>query len=235
MQPSLTKSTSIHNKVVIAILVLTILALIQHSQIQGVQTTMTPSEIISVTNATRQTYGLSPLHPQPQLMKAAEAKAQAMITANTWSHNTPTETPWQFIQGEGYTYVLAGENLAKGFDTAEAVVDAWINSPSHKENLLNSEYSETGVAVIEATFQNKDQTTLVVQFLAKAADPQNNDLPVTTQAPLLINSFNGIKMTILLFSFSIAIIVLLLIILLKLNMLHHKRIKHPPNTSFWKQ
>ncbi len=137
-------------------------------RIKGDTSNFTASEIISISNAARQEQGISPLKPQPQLMEAAAAKAKAMIAANSWSHNTPTQTPWQFIDTTGYIYIIAGENLAKDFENAQDVVAAWLNSPSHRENLLNPEYSDTGVAVIEGSFQQKTNSTLVVQYLAKA-------------------------------------------------------------------
>lgn len=145
------------------------------SGILGSQTTLSESEIIAVANLAREKEGIPPLHPQPQLMTAAAAKAKAMIDSNSWSHNIPSATPWQFIDASGYVYTIAGENLAKDFTSATDVVDGWLNSPSHRNNLLNREYTETGVAVVEADYQGKNHTTLVVQYLAKAYDPASNE------------------------------------------------------------
>lgn len=124
----------------------------------------TAAEIISLTNAIRQANGLEPLHPDQLLMQAAEHKAQAMVDAGSWSHNTPSATSWQFLDNVGYHYQLAGENLARNFDTPKQVVDGWLNSPTHRENLLNSGYTQIGVAV--ATGSADSQTSiLVVQYL----------------------------------------------------------------------
>lgn len=165
------------------------------TQIQGVETNMSAAEIMSVVNAVRQQHGLEPLHPKEALIKAAEAKANAMLEANTWSHNTPTQTPWQFIDSEQYVYSLAGENLAKDFNRAEDVVEAWMNSPSHRQNLLSAEFTDTGIAVIEGSYQNKENTTLVVQFLAKEYVVANNNDDVESvfiETPILIKQMNQV-------------------------------------------
>jgi len=101
------------------------------------------------------------------LASAAHQKAEDMFRKNYWSHYAPDgTTPWDFILGSGYKYEYAGENLAKNFLFSQGVVDAWMNSPSHRENILRSEYSEVGLAVVNGVL-NGEQTTLVVQTFAK--------------------------------------------------------------------
>jgi hypothetical protein len=112
-----------------------------------------------------------------------------MFSNNYWAHFSPQgKSPWDFIVGAGYTYTLAGENLAKNFNDSVGVVDAWMNSPSHRENLLKPGYKEIGFAVVNGTL-NGEETTLVVQMfgattktdlVAKAAEPTINQKPVTT-------------------------------------------------------
>jgi hypothetical protein len=81
-----------------------------------------------------------------------------------WDHFGPNgETPWQFIRAEGYNYVYAGENLAKGFQTAEGVHEAWMASPTHAANIMSGNYKDIGVAVVQGVLLGK-QTTLVVQM-----------------------------------------------------------------------
>lgn len=158
-----------------------------HSEVRGASSNLTAAEIISVTNAIRQQNDLPPLHPQNQLMLAAQSKANAMMAANAWAHNTPTQTPWDFIDSEGYVYTIAGENLAKGYTTAESVVQAWLDSPAHKENLLNPEYTDTGIAVVEGPYQNESNITLVVQYLATRYATASATTPSTpfTQLPVV--------------------------------------------------
>jgi uncharacterized protein YkwD len=122
------------------------------------------SNIISLTNVERSATGLNTLNNNSQLAKAAMEKAENMFEEQYWDHFGPNgETPWQFIIAAGYNYVYAGENLAKGFRTAEGVVEAWMASPTHRENILSKNYKDIGVAVKEGVLEGK-QTILVVQM-----------------------------------------------------------------------
>lgn len=80
-------------------------------------------------------------------------------------------TPWDFITGSGYQYEYAGENLAKNFMFSQGVVDAWMNSPSHKENLMRKDYTDVGFAVVNGVL-NGEETTLVVQLFGKPLGTQ---------------------------------------------------------------
>jgi hypothetical protein len=156
-------------------------------QTLGLSTDLTESQLLSLVNLERQKINLQPLAVNPLLTKAAIKKAEAMVAANIWSHNLPESTPWTFVDGQGYRYQLAGENLAKDFLSSQAVITAWLNSPSHKANMLAVDYSETGIAILEADFQGKKQTTLIVQLLAKplAADQTLNQSPEITNSGLM--------------------------------------------------
>ncbi|HRY22622.1 MAG TPA: CAP domain-containing protein [Candidatus Dojkabacteria bacterium] len=125
---------------------------------------ITPENIIVLTNQERLGYGLNTLSTNAQLSAAALAKANDMFEKQYWDHFGPNgESPWQFIRATGYNYVYAGENLAKGFRTAEGVHEAWMASPTHKANIVSGNYKDIGVAVVEGELLGK-QTTLVVQM-----------------------------------------------------------------------
>jgi hypothetical protein len=125
---------------------------------------ITPENIIALTNQERLGYGLNTLSTNAQLSAAALAKANDMFEKQYWDHFGPNgESPWQFIRAAGYNYVYAGENLAKGFRTAEGVHEAWMASPTHKANIVSGNYKDIGVAVVEGELLGK-QTTLVVQM-----------------------------------------------------------------------
>ncbi len=131
---------------------------------QAQANTITADNIISLTNQERESLGLNTLNSNSQLAAAALAKANDMFEKQYWDHFGPNgETPWQFIRAAGYTYVYAGENLAKGFKTAEGVHEAWMASPTHKANIVSENYKDIGVAVVEGTLFDK-QTILVVQM-----------------------------------------------------------------------
>lgn len=132
--------------------------------ILGYATNVSVLDLLNETNNRRVENGLSPLALNEKLSKAAEDKAHHMFEYNYWAHTAPGGyTPWVFILGENYEYTVAGENLAKNFDNSTGVVDAWMRSPSHKENLLKSDYSDIGFAIVDGVLQG-EETTLVVQM-----------------------------------------------------------------------
>ena len=87
-----------------------------------------------------------------------------MFADNYWAHNSPKgKTPWSFIVNAGYHYTLAGENLAKNFDTSQGVVNAWMASSTHRDNIVKPGYTDIGFAVVNGVL-NGEETTLVVQM-----------------------------------------------------------------------
>src|SRR5207253_1856778 len=110
-----------------------------------VATNISTDALLTFTNQKRQDDGIAPLHISSELSSAASAKAADMFAKDYWAHNSPDgTTPWFFFQKVGYNYVYAGENLAKDFDNSEGVINGWMGSPSHRENMLNGKYDEVG-------------------------------------------------------------------------------------------
>lgn len=151
----------------------------------GYATDVSVQKLLDLTNQERAKVSLKPLNYNEKLAIAAKNKAENMFSENYWSHYGPNgETPWQFILSSGYQYEYAGENLAKNFLFSDGVVEAWMNSPTHKENLLRPEYTDVGFAVVNGLL-NGEETTLVVQEFGKplyAAEapvtpPQTNEIP----------------------------------------------------------
>lgn len=127
-------------------------------------TNINPDEIIRLTNEKRVENGLNPLSYNGTLAQAALAKGNDMINKNYWAHVAPDGTqPWAFFLNAGYKYKYAGENLARDFNDSSATVNAWMASPSHRENMLSPNYKEIGVAVVNGSLTGSE-TTLVVQF-----------------------------------------------------------------------
>ena len=136
--------------------------------ILGYATNVSIDDIYRFTNQKRMENGLSTLTLNPQLSDAARRKAEDMFNNGYWAHISPNgATPWDFIVGSGYYYVYAGENLAKDFMDSNGVVDAWMNSPSHRDNLLNGKYQDIGLAVVNGELDGME-TTLVVQMFGTA-------------------------------------------------------------------
>lgn len=125
------------------------------------------SDLLTFTNEKRKSKGLSELRLNDKLTQAAKMKASHMFEKNYWAHISPDGTePWDFILGEGYDYIYAGENLAKNFSNSEGVVEAWMNSPSHRDNLLSPNYDEVGFSVVNGILDGYE-TTLVVQLFGR--------------------------------------------------------------------
>ena len=130
----------------------------------GYSSNITPEKIVELTNVERVKLGLPPLRINSLLSEAARQKAADMFAFNYWAHVSPSgRTPWSFFNDVGYKYQYAGENLARDFRDPDSVVRAWMNSPSHRENIVNPKYQEIGVAVVDGTLQGAE-TTLVVQL-----------------------------------------------------------------------
>lgn len=142
----------------------------------GYSSEITPEKVITLVNQQREIIGLKPLTINSFLNEAAARKAGDMFAFNYWAHTSPSgRDPWSFFKEAGYHYVVAGENLARDFYDTESAVNAWMNSSTHKANILNSNFQETGVAVVNGTL-NGISTTLVVQLFATPA-PGRVSLP----------------------------------------------------------
>ena len=125
---------------------------------------ITPTNIISLTNQTRNSLGLETLTVDTRLSAAAQAKAEDMFLNSYFAHTSPTGvTPWYWIRSTGYNYRSAGENLAAHFSEAEDVEAGWMASPTHRENIVSDRYNEIGVGVVQGVFE-EHQTTFVVQM-----------------------------------------------------------------------
>jgi hypothetical protein len=104
-----------------------------------------------------------------------------MFQGQYWSHTAPDgEEPWDFIHEAGYSYKTAGENLARDFSSTGEMFDAWMASPTHRENILNGQFQEIGIAVVSGTLSGF-QTTLVVQMFGTPATG-------TARAPQLLDT-----------------------------------------------
>ena len=140
-------------------------------QILGVSYSISDQELLILVNEERIKNGLEPLSINEKLTSAAYAKADHMFEHNYWAHFAPDKTsPWKFILSSGYDYIYAGENLAKGFVNSRDAVDAWMNSPTHRDNMLSKQYKEVGFAIVEGTLQG-EETVLIVELFGQEKNP----------------------------------------------------------------
>lgn len=120
------------------------------------------SQLVQMLNQTRASMGLSPLQESEKLNETALLKAQDMVENGYFNHTSPTGvTPWHWFYEAGYDYKYAGENLAVGFYDSSQVYRAWLDSPSHKENIISPYYTEVGTAVLDGFGPNN--AAIVVQ------------------------------------------------------------------------
>ncbi len=128
---------------------------------------LTKSTIIELTNRDRQEAGLAPLKENPVLERAALMKANDMMSKGYFDHISPQgTTPWYWFDASGYNYHYAGENLAIGFIDSDEVNNAWLASPAHRANIMDSNYQDIGVAVLSGNFEG-NPTTIIVQLFGK--------------------------------------------------------------------
>ena len=131
----------------------------------GISYSVSPTDLLNITNQVRKQNNLAPLQLDSELTQAATNKAADMFSKNYWAHIAPDGvTPWVFIKNSGYDYLYAGENLARGYTTAQDVVSAWMASPSHRENMLSHNYNNVGFAIATGSLTGND-TVLVVEEL----------------------------------------------------------------------
>ena len=140
-------------------------------QIKDQSNKLSVDGIIKLTNIQRNTYSLPDLVTNEKLNVAAKAKANHMIQNNYWAHSAPDGTEfWEFISDSGYIYEYAGENLAKGFLDNQDVVNEWMSSPSHKENILGENFTEIGIGIALGRLSGEDNIVIVQMFGAPRVD-----------------------------------------------------------------
>lgn len=129
-------------------------------------------QLIELHNQERSKFNLPPLRLNAALSNSAQQKALVMLEKDCWSHYCPAgKSPWDFVVSANYEYIYAGENLAQGFLDSESAVVAWMNSPSHRENILRAEFEDIGFGIVQGSFQGiKDNIIIVVHF----GTPQRN-------------------------------------------------------------
>lgn len=135
-------------------------------KILDTSTPLTPLGIISDTNAERAKEGIAALSENAQLRVAAEAKVDDMFARQYFEHVSPVGVgPGDLAKAAGYAYVSEGENLALGnFKDDVAVVTAWMNSPGHRANIMNTHFLEIGVAAKKGMFEGKEVWLAVQEF-----------------------------------------------------------------------
>jgi uncharacterized protein YkwD len=142
-------------------------------------TNLTVSNILIEHNKIRKEHSLPPLKINKKLTLSAQLKANEMLKLNCWSHYCPSDkAPWDYMLDANYVFTVAGENLAEGFYDTNALMQAWLNSPTHRENILRADYSEIGIGIVYGDFNKKSNNTLiVVHFGTQVTDKITSEKP----------------------------------------------------------
>lgn len=141
---------------------------------------------IAQTNTERGERGLPPLAENSRLALAAMEKVNDMFAKQYFEHISPSGVgPSELAKSLGYAYILVGENLALGnFANDADLVTAWMNSPGHRANILNTRYMEIGVAVKRGNFEGKNVWLAVQEF----GKPLSSCPPVSAELKTSIDS-----------------------------------------------
>ena len=125
------------------------------------------SELLTLTNQARQNAGVGELHLSYELGQSAQTYAEDLATQNFFSHTGKDgSTLTSRLSASGYQFIAAGENIAAGQQSASSVFQGWMNSPGHRANILQSEFTEVGFGLFDAT-GNSDYGRYWVQNFGK--------------------------------------------------------------------
>jgi uncharacterized YkwD family protein len=121
-------------------------------------------EVVRLVNVERQKQGLQPYKHNSQVSSIARRKSEDMRDKNYFSHQSPTYgSPFEMLNQFGVEFTAAGENIAKGQKTAQAVMNSWMNSPGHRKNILSEKFTEIGVGLAK----NANGTTYWTQMFIR--------------------------------------------------------------------
>ena len=140
--------------------------------------------LVELANGDRASNLLSALTVDAKLTAAAQAKANDMAAKSYFAHVSPDgKDPWYWFKEAGYSFAHAGENLAVDFSDSEDVEKAWMNSPAHRENILDGKYTQIGIAIAEGTYQGRKTIFVVQEFGTPLQAPVPQQIAVE-QVPL---------------------------------------------------
>ena len=128
--------------------------------------------LVDETNQQRATNGFGALQENALLDQAAQDKANDMAANSYFAHTSPSGvTPWSWFEKVGYQFSYAGENLAVDFSNSQDVTNAWMNSPEHRANILNNNFTQIGMATAQGTLDGHSAIFVVEEFGTPASAP----------------------------------------------------------------
>lgn len=140
------------------------------------------SDLLTGTNQARTQLNKRAFTINSDLMNAAQMRAEDMAKEHYFSHTAPDGTvAWDYFKKVGYPYEIAGENLAITNQSADSVIQGWLNSPTHRDNLLSENYTDIGIGMTNfGDYEGHKDTFVIVAFYGKRATVQ---VPAATTSP----------------------------------------------------
>ncbi len=154
---------------ILALILFSVFVLVSNAS-AALASDITEDNILKLINKERIYRGIPSLESRDELKEASKSKSNDMLTRNYFDHYAFGLAPWDFITDSGYDYLYAGENLAMDFDTSEGMVRSWMQSATHRNNILNPDFDETGIGVVKGEYtedQNTHTTYMVTNMFAK--------------------------------------------------------------------
>lgn len=143
-----------------------LLPVVSRLNISGGIAAVLPAVLSILTNEEREAENLPTLVINPILNQAAEMKAQDMASKGYFAHTSPEgKNPWYWLEQAGYEYQYAGENLAVNFNDSKDVTEAWMQSPTHRANIVKNKYTEVGTGVAAGVYEGR-KAVFAVQLYA---------------------------------------------------------------------
>ena len=137
----------------------------QNAQASQLQQSLQESQILELVNLERSKNGIEPLTINQQLTQSAQLKTRDMLDYNYFEHISNGGQKWSdFIIKSGYNYTTSGENLAKNYTDSRSTVQAWMNSPTHRDNILNKNFRETGIGFGSGLIDGQNTILITQQF-----------------------------------------------------------------------
>lgn len=156
---------------------------------------VTLENLLQAHNEYRKSEGVAELKLNNLLNISSNKKGVVMLDNQCWSHYCPPgKSPWDFFDDASYDYIYAGENLAEGYYSIDSLMQAWINSKTHRDNIIKPEFTEVGFSILYGNYLNNSNNILVVAHFGttpngpSVASAENPSITITSPANNFVSS-----------------------------------------------
>jgi len=149
----------------LAIAAIFLLSAVSLPSAEALEVSLNEQNLLELINQDRSVYGLPALTPDGRLTEAAGMKAEHMLANDYFAHTSPQGVrPWEFLDQAGFPYRSAGENLALNYQNAYELIEDFMQSPSHRANLLSADFQEIGIAINAGELDGENALVAVFMF-----------------------------------------------------------------------